>query len=58
LINIVLETNKETKKILSSSVEINKEKEYEVKKILNRRYMREKLKYLVKQKRYTAEENT
>ena len=32
--------------------------EYEVKKILNKRNMREKLKYLVKWKGYTAKEDT
>jgi len=36
------------KKILPSLVEINKEKEYEVEKILNRRDIREKPKYLVR----------
>ena len=38
----------EQKKILPSPVEINKEKEYKVEKILNRKDMRGKIKYLVK----------
>jgi len=36
---------------------MNEEKKYEVKKILNRRDMRGKTKYLVRWKRYTAEED-
>ena len=46
------------KKILPSLVEINKEKEYEVEKILNRRDIREKPKYLVRWRQYTVEEDT
>jgi len=44
-------------KILSSPIEINGEKEYEV-KILNRRDVRRKPKYLVRWKGYMAEEDT
>ena len=46
------------KKIPSLSVEIDREKEYEVRKILNRRDVRGKSKYLVRWKEYTAEKNT
>ena len=46
------------KKILSSLVEINREKKYEIKKILNKRKVRGKPKYLVRQKKYIAEEDT
>jgi len=46
------------KKILPPSVEIDREKKYEVEKILNRRDMREKQKYLVRWKGYIAEEDT
>ena len=46
------------KKISSPLIEINKEKEYEVEKILNRRDMRGKLKYLVMLKGYIIEEDT
>ena len=46
------------KKILYPPVEIDGEKEYEVEKILNRRDVRGKLKYLVRQNRYTAEKDT
>ena len=48
---------KEQKKILSLLVEINKEKKYKVKKILNRRDVRGKTKYLVRWKIYTVEED-
>ena len=48
----------EQKKILPSLIKIDREKEYKVKKILNRRNMREKLKYLVRQKGYTVEKDT
>ena len=47
----------ERQKIPPSPVEINREKEYEVEKILNRRDMRGNLKYLVRQKGYTVEED-
>ena len=46
------------KKILPPLVEIGRKKEYKVEKILNRKYMREKPKYLVRQKEYTVEEDT
>ena len=46
------------KKILPPLVEINREKEYEIEKILNRQDVREKLKYLVRWKEYMAEEDT
>ena len=46
------------KKIPPPLVEIEGEKEYKVKKILNRRDVRGKPKYLVRQKRYIAEKNT
>ena len=46
------------KKILPSPVEIDREKEYKVEKILNRRDVREKLKYLVRWKGYTVKEDT
>jgi len=45
------------KKIPPSPVEIDREKEYEVEKILNRRDIRGKPKYFVRWKRYTVEEN-
>ena len=48
----------EQKKISSPLIEIDKEKEYEIKKTLNRRDMREKPKYLVKQKGYIVGEDT
>ena len=48
----------EQKKIPSPLVEIDREKEYEVEKILNRRDVRGKPKYLVRQKGYTADEDT
>ena len=48
----------EQKKILPPLVEINGEKEYEVEKILNERDFRGKLKYLVRWKGYTVEEDT
>jgi len=37
---------------------INEKKEYEVEKILNKRKFREKNRYLVQWKEYTAEEDT
>ena len=49
---------KKQKKILSLPVEIDREKKYEVEKILNRRDVREKPKYLVRQKGYTVEKDT
>ena len=42
-------------KIPPHLVEINREKKYEVKKILNRRDIKGKPKYLVRQKEYTVE---
>ena len=45
---------KKQKKILSSLIKIDGKKEYEVEKILNRRDMKEKPKYLVRQKEYTV----
>ena len=42
----------EQKKIPSPSVEINGEKDYKVEKILNRRDVKRKPKYLVRQKKY------
>jgi len=45
------------KKISPSPVEIDREKEYEVEKILNRRDIRGKPKYFVRWKRYTVEDN-
>ena len=47
----------ERQKISPPPVEINREKEYEVEKILNRRDMRGNLKYLVRQKGYIVEED-
>jgi len=49
---------KRQKKITPPLVEIEREKEYKVEKILNKRDMREKLKYLVRWKSYIAEEDT
>ena len=46
------------KKILLSLVEINREKKYEVEKILNKRDIRGKPKYLVRQKRYIVKIDT
>ena len=46
------------KKILSPLVEIDGKKKYKVEKILNKRDMRRKLKYLVRWKKYTAEKDT
>jgi len=46
------------KKIPPPSVEVASKKEYEVEEILDRQERRGKMKYLVKWKRYTAEENT
>jgi len=46
------------KKILLPPVEVTGEKEYEVEEILDRQERRSKMKYLVKWKGYTAEENT
>ena len=45
------------KKILSPPVEIDRENKYKVKKILNKRDIRRKLKYLVRQKGYIVEED-
>ena len=45
------------KKIPLPSIEVASEKKYEVEKILDRRERREKLKYLVRWKGYTAEED-
>ena len=39
-------------------MEIDREKKYEVEKILNRRDVREKPKYLVRWKGYTVEKDT
>ena len=49
---------KRQKKIPSPLVEIDREKEYKAKKILNRRDVRGKPKFLVRWKGYTAEEDT
>ena len=49
---------KRQKKIPSSLVEIDREKKYKMEKILNRRDMRGKLKYLVRWKGYTVEKDT
>ena len=46
------------KKIPPPPVEIDSEKEYEVEEILDRQERRGKMKYLVKWKGYTVEENT
>ena len=46
------------KKIPPSSIEVAGEKEYEVEEILDRQERRGKMRYLVKWKGYTAEENT
>ena len=46
------------KKISSSLVEINRKKKYKVEKILNKRDVRGKLKYLVRWKRYIVEKDT
>jgi len=45
------------KKILLFPVEIDREKKYKVEKILNRRDVRKKLKYLLRWKEYTVEED-
>jgi len=47
---------KRQKKILPPPVEIDKKKKYKVEKILNRRDVMGKLKYMVRWKRYMAEE--
>ena len=49
---------KEQKKILPPPVEVAGEKEYKVEEILDRQERRGKIKYLVKWKGYTVEENT
>ena len=49
---------KRQNKILPPLVEINREKEYKVEKILNRRDVKEKPKYLVRWKGYIVEEDT
>jgi len=46
------------KKVLSLLVEIDRKKKYKVEKILNRRDIRGKLKYLIRWKEYTVEEDT
>ena len=46
------------KKISSHSVEIDREKEYKVEKMLNRRDMRGKPEYLVRWEVYMAKEDT
>ena len=46
------------KKISPSLVEIDKEKKYKVKKILNRQDVRGKPKYFMRWKEYIAEEDT
>ena len=48
----------EQKKISPPPVEINREKEYEVEKMLNKRDIKEKPKYLVRCKGYTVKEDT
>ena len=48
----------EQKKIPPSLIEINGEKEYKFEKILNKRDVRGKPKYSVKQKEYITEEDT
>ena len=48
----------EQKKILPKWVIIEGEEEFEVEKILNKRIVREKEKFLVRQKRYMVEEDT
>jgi len=48
----------EQKKILSLLVEIGGKKKYKVEKILNKRDIKRKLNYLVRWKKYTAEEDT
>ena len=48
----------EGQKKISPPVEIDGEKKYEVKKILNRRDVRGKLKYLFRWKEYTVKEDT
>ena len=48
IIVLYQEQVEEQKKISPPPVEINREKEYEVEKILNRRDMRRKPKYLVR----------
>ena len=42
----------------TSSVKIEKDKEYEVEKILNRKDVKIKLEYLVRWKEYTVDKNT
>ena len=54
---IYQEQIEEQKKIPPLPVKIDKEKKYEVEKILNRRDIREKPKYLVKQKEYIIEKD-
>ena len=48
----------EQKKISPFPVEINREKEYEVEKMLNKKDIREKPKYLVRWKGYIVKEDT
>ena len=48
----------EQKKISVSPIKVASKKKYEVEKILDRRKRREKLKYLVRWKGYTGEEDT
>ena len=48
---------KRQKKILPPLVEIDGEKEYEVEKILNRKDVREKMRYLVRWKEYITKED-
>ena len=52
------EQAEEQKKIPPPPVEVASEKEYEVEEILDRQERRVNMKYLVKWKGYTAEENT
>ena len=48
---------KKQKKILSSLIKIDGKKEYEVEKILNRKDVREKMRYLVRWKEYITKED-
>ena len=52
------EQTERQKKILPLLVEIDREKEYKVEKILNKRDVRGKPKYLVRSKRYIVEKDT
>ena len=55
---IIYQKQIEEQKILSSPVGINRKKEYEVEKILNKRDIRDKQQYLVRWKGYIVKKDT